>query len=352
MNFKLIAAAFTTVAALTACNIQSSLDDLNQEVIDAAFDTIKQEAETQGGAAAKVERGKEVTIEVTNPESLIFGATVKVPADALPADVDLATVSIFYFPVMEPAPSALAAHGNGAKVTLTKLPSGEDVLPVAALTISLPVTKDSTKPIGDIVLGTVRTDDGTLVAVENGRSDAAKKHAVGDTKGFTTPFIAAWKIAYEGGAADENSLIVKVTAAGDECIAFGKLNPDLVVASITDSSGWYKWELGVNAGGAFLSQNTVKDTAIGSPDAGASLPSDGFTVQCGQNQYIATTFDKFTLGLSDWSETSQVPGSSGGTTHLGSVKLSGEFDYTTVEGARVQGAVNVTKTGFNWFTNP
>ena len=357
-NLKKFTTAFLAVGVISACNINSVVDDINQATVDAAFDTIKLEAESKGGAAGKVTRGKEVTIEVTSPESLIFGATVKVPADALPADVDLATVSIFYAPLLEANPGALGIQGNGAKVTLTKLPGGEEVLPVGALTISLPVTKDSTKPIEKIVLATVHADTGALVAVEGGASDAAKKHAVGVTKGLSMPFVAGWLIEYDGGAADPDTFIYKVTTAGaTTCLGRGRINHNAMLAGITESSGYYKFDLSFIGGGGSIAQSGVSLTPFGLPATAAagtvSVPPDNtFVVQCLAGSYAYPMFhDIFTLTLSKWVESSQTPAAAAGTVHNGSVMVTGEFDFTS-SGARVQGAFNVVKPGFNWYTNP
>lgn len=342
--------------SLGACNVESVVDDINQAAVDSAFDALKQDAEAQGGAAAKVKRGHAVEIEVTNPESLIAGATVKVPADALPPDVDLASVSIFYAPVIEAAPGTLGVQGNGAKVTLVKLPGGEPVLPLTALTIALPVTKDSTKPIGEIVLAAVHTDTGSLVAVEGATSDAAKKQAVGVTKGLSTPLVAAWKISYEGGPADPGTFIFKVTTGSDTaCLGYGRI-ANAVVSGITESSGYYKFDLNLSMAGSSVVQSAVSLTPFGLPgDAQTgtvSVPPDNtFVFQCASGTYIYEfSHDVFKLGLGEWVESSQAANATG-TDHTGTVRLTGEFDYTS-GGSRVQGAFNAVKTGFNWYTNP
>lgn len=356
LNLKSFAAVILAVGALSACSVESLVDDLNDAAIDSAFDVINQNAEALGGKAVKVKRGQEVTLEVVNPASPINGATVKIPAGAIPADYDLAALSIQNAPVIDGANEDVVLNGPGALVTLVSLPGLEAITPAVALTIALPITSTSTKPVEQIVLGSYDTSALALAAVDGSKGDDAKKQAVGDTTVLTYPFAASWKVDYTGGAAEENSLIYKVTKADSSvCVGYRALTDTNVQSGISDADmAGYQFTLALGLTNPVAFTQTQLGS-YGTPPTSTSVNfvvDNTFQITCGGTAFVkdgAVTKDD--LSFSNFVESSATT-VAGGTNHVGSVKLMGEFDYMTAGGDHVQLSFDATKSDFNWFTNP
>lgn len=356
LKLKTFAAAILAAGALSACSVESIVDDINNAAIDSAFDIIKQSVEAQGGAAARVKPGQEVILEVTNTASPIAGATVKVPANALPSDVEIAAVSIYHLPVIDGANEDVVVHGNGALIAVTKLPGLEEVVLAAPVTISLPITTTSTKPIEQIVLGSSDIGAGGIVAVEGSKGDAAKKQAVGDATNLKNAFAASWKVDYTGGAADADTLIYKVTKAdASVCVGARSLAEGAnLVASISNTGFDYQFTLAVGLTNPVAYTHTQATNYAALPTAtSATIPVvNTFAITCGGSAYAADgTITKGDLSVTNWLQSSESA-TVGGTTHIGSATIVGEVDYTTTAGDHVQAAFSGSKTDFNWFTNP
>ena len=82
----------TSLLVMLGCGADKVVDDAKDAAVKAAFESIKNAAEANGGTAAIVDG--ETTIEVTDPASPIAGAKVFVPAGAIPAGVDNAAISM------------------------------------------------------------------------------------------------------------------------------------------------------------------------------------------------------------------------------------------------------------------
>jgi hypothetical protein len=349
---------------LGACNVQGALDDLKDQAIDKAFKAVSDNAKAHGGNAILVRPGKEYILTVNDPASKINGATIKVPADALPADTEQAALAIQVAPVAAVSTEGLKVAGPSAAVILTKLPDGEMVTPLKGLSFGLPYAADTSYDTKKLVLSVLGTDTKVTIPVGS-KSDETKKQVLADSVTFNV-ITAVLQVDYAGGDAPANSFVYKITNAdgSKSCSGWN----EAAAASFTGDKKFYyggtTWAYLIN----LLGQGSVNIVA-GAPGA-LDVPSTGTSVDLGTATLTITcvALDGTSLGgdqatpgteslmLSNWTEgsagTADMCNGSACTPHTGSVDAVGHFDFTTSNGDIVKAALNVTIADFVWYTVP
>lgn len=129
-----------------ADKIKDQLDDLLDDV-QIAFDTVKGSAKAAGGDAMLVTAGEAALLEITDETSPIYGASVELPADALPAGVTQAVVSIVPGNISgaglqtaaAAASSEYTASGPAIEIALQTLPKLETIQPAVECKVTVPL---------------------------------------------------------------------------------------------------------------------------------------------------------------------------------------------------------------------
>lgn len=361
MKYRSFALFASMALSVAACDVQSVVDDLNDQAVQAAFDTVEASAEASGGAAELVSAGQETTLTVNNPNSPINGATVVVPAGALGSDVDKAVVAVLGYttPV---SPEDPVFNGPAALVQLKKLPGLEDIVPLAPLVVGLPYAADNSYPVDQLTMGMLDTTNGGAADVEGSKGDEAKKQVVGDVTDLTKPLLAVWGVQYDGGAAYPGTFIYKVTK-GDGTTCKGLFRGDGIISSgIRMAAGGAGWEYNAVLGNAAQATLFKAGTAdMATPETAPvtlALDAAGTSVTCLGGTYAAdgATVTALEVVYSNWEEPAALPSAQtctlwGGPycyTHNGDVDLVATLDYVTAAGDHVQAAADVRARGVLW----
>lgn len=356
MRFKLFTAAVMAAGTLTACSIESTLDDLEKSAIDAAFKTIQDAARQKGGDAVLVRPGAEYVIEINNPQSPINGAKVVIPAAAIPADVEQAAVAIYGIE-NGGAVKSTDAHklvGPVASIGFNKLPGAEEVEPLANLNITLPYTEAATAPAEQIVLINVN-GDASLLEFEGSAATGGK--ATGGSKKFNL-FAPFWAVDYDGATpAPEDSLIYKVTSSDGSKSCAGLV--ENVSSRITEKGFTHN-------GTDFTFLVVVSPTLTLSSHTGSAPRPESNTlnmlaVPYGSNLLSCTTLDGTVLGgsvqtagtveatVGGWVETAPVTTTGAGNfLYTGTLDVDAVLDFTASDGSTVKARLNTTLTDFLW----
>lgn len=368
LKLKTFAAAILAAGALSACDIEGAIDDLEKQAIDAAFQTIQDAARQKGGDAVLVRPGAEYVIEINNPQSPINGAKVVIPAAAIPTDVEQAAVAIYGID-NGGAVKSTDSHklvGPVASIGFTKLPGAEEVEPLANLNITLPYTESATAPAEQIVLINVN-GDASLLEFEGSAATGGK--ATGGSKKYNL-FGAFWEVDYDGTSdAPEGSLIYKVTSSDGSKSCAGLI--ENVNERITEKS--YRYQ---GAGYSFLiavsptlTIDTTSDatavpysppTAVPAPISHAG-PYGSWLFSCAglDGTALGGNVQTLTLGslnFSNWVEasagTSETCGANACTPRTGSVDFDFALDAALSDGSTVKAKMNTTINDFVWTTEP
>lgn len=359
----IVPSRFLLIAALSlaACDIDSVVDDINDQAVQAAFDTVKGTAEASGGAAELVTPGQATTLTVNNPDSPINGATVVVPAGAVGSDVEKAVVAVLGY-TTPASPEDPVFNGPAAIVQLKKLPGLEDITPAVALTVGLPYAADNSYAVDQLTLGVLDASVGSATDVAGSTGDEAKKQVSGDVTDLSKPLLAIWNVQYDGGPAYPGTFIFKVTKA-DGSVCKGLYRGDSVISSgIRMAAGGAGWEYSAILGNA--SQATLFKAAaddLATPEAAPvtlSLDASGTSMSCLGTTYAADggTVTALEAVYSNWVESSALPSAQSCTlwggpfcySHSGDVDLVATLDYMTAAGDHVQAASDVRAFGVVW----
>lgn len=347
--------------SLAACDIEGVVDDINEQAIQAGFDTVKTAAEQNGGAAEMVTPGQATTLTVNNPDSPINGATVVVPAGAVGSDVEKAVVAVLGY-TTPGSPEDPIFTGPSAIVQLKKLPGLEDITPAVALTVSLPYAADNSYPVAQLTMGALDTAVAGAADVAGSKGDEAKKQVVGDVTDLTKPLLAIWNVQYDGGPAYPGTFIFKVTKA-DGSVCKGLYRGESVISSgIRMAAGGAGWEYTAILGNASQATLFKAGTAdLATPEAAPvtlTLDASGTSLACLGTTYAADGGTVTTLEAvySNWVELAPLPSAQtctlwGGPhcyTHSGDVDLVATLDYMTAAGDHVQAASDVRAMGVVW----
>jgi hypothetical protein len=349
-------AAILGTLSLAACDVEGAITDLQNDLVDAAFQTIRDDAQANGGDALMLHAGTAATLTVKNPASPINGATITVPADALPADAANVAITIQTPPAGLPSlsPDDLKINGPLAAVVLVALPDGAEVKLVKPINIALPYAAGDTYPADKLVLGNVpkTASDGIPTKVEGSSSDAAKKQVKGDVL-EPNLLMALYPVTWDGvAAASANTLVYKVLAADgttEVCVGLIDLLAQKVVSQSRESSAAGDLvTLGFAGVGSTLSlvNNTNVDAVVAPPttntvDVVAAASELTFTckgVTYAGTQNLAATFS-FTNFVGD----------AVNNPHVGTIDLTAAIDVKTQTGERVLGKIGTTTLpNFSW----
>lgn len=355
MKIRLLSAALVAVGVLTACNIESTLDDLEKSAIDAAFKSIQDAARQKGGDAVLVRPGAEYVIEINNPQSPINGAKVVIPAAAIPADVEQAAVAIYGIDGSGPFTSSDSHKlmGPVASIGFTKLPGAEEVTPLADLKITLPYTEAATAPAEQMVLLNFN-GDGSLAEFSD--SSAAGGKVTGGSKKYNT-FGSFWAVDYDGATpAPEDSLIYKVTSSDGNKSCAGLV--ENVAARIPEKGFTYNgtdftFVLVVTPALSISSDNGSAPRPVSNTLNMLAAPYDAITLSC-------TTLDGTVLGgavqaagtmeatVGGWVETAAPQTIGANFRYTGTLNIDAVLDFTAADGSTVKARLNTTLTDFLW----
>lgn len=366
LNF--FAAAVLAAGAISACNIESVVDDLENSAIDAAFKTIQDAARSKGGDAVLVRPGADYTIEINNPESAINGAKVVIPAAAIPTDVEQAAVAIYGVDAGGAIKSTDShkLQGPAASIGFTKLPGAEEVTPLADLQITLPYTEAATAPAEQIVLINVN-GDGSLAEFTGSSATGGK--VTGGSKKYNM-FSAFWAVDYDGTSeAPEGTLIYKITSADGSKSCAGLVDDagskfSEAVYGYGGTDG-FRFRMIV---GTALTIDTVGDSAItplAMPTTIVNVPLNGpygsWALNCASLDGTVlggtvTTANALSLSVANFVKasdgTSETCGVNACTPHTGTLEIDAMLDFVASDGSTVKASLNATAANFTWYTEP
>ncbi len=345
--------ATAIITSLTACDVDAELEnlgnDLENTLIESAFDALRQTAEDNGGAAVLLAPGQEYELAVTDAESPLFGARVIIPTGALPADIERAAATIQT--AGEPgatATDAVKAAGPFATIAIVGLPSLQAIDLQTDISITLPYAKDTAYPLNEFALGRFSSDG--ISAIDGSSVDQGTQTVAGETKDLDAAFAAAWRVDYKGGAVDPGAFAYKVTH-DEDVLCVGRQDGFSAEGSTFIVAGGFGFSFSGGTGTTMLveSGQLLFDASATFPQP---LPAGKFTVVCDGNTY---THDSVSgLNVVSWTESSSAGANCFGadddcTEATGTVVVQGHVQYPGLNGETIKAGINVTIENFLWY---
>lgn len=345
----IVAGAF----ALAACNVDNVVNNLKQQAIDAAFQTIVQNAKDNGGDAVMLHAGTAGKLVVTNTASPLYGAEIDVPADALPADASNVALAIQTPPAGTPGlgldPDNLKNAGPVSLVVLMQLPEVTEVKLVKPITITLPYAKDVSYPAAKLQLSNFPKHDATTPKVVDGsKSDTAKKTVTGASM---EPNIlrAVWPVDFAlGDAVAANSFIYKVTGSDNSVKCAGEVTDVTTKFTMKTRDTTSGLAVALAGVGSLFSLASTGATGVVAPPVATATVVVTPDVATLSLQCLGGTFAAANVVKSDMTFTNFVSADATAHPAVGAVDVSGQLDFTTATGEHVIGELKATVPDFSW----